>query len=77
MNPFEMVVVIVALGVLGGIITQYLDSRSKRQKKVSEQQQTEILQRLEQAEQRIRILERIVTSDDYDLKRQFRDLEKD
>ena len=78
MNPFEMVVIIVALGVLGGVISQYLDSnKGKKHKKAMDERHADMEARLEQAEQRIKILERIVTSEEYDLKRQFKDLEND
>ena len=38
---------------------------------------TELLERLNQVEERVRVLERIVTDERYDLKRQFKDLENE
>ena len=38
---------------------------------------TELLERLNQVEERVRVLERIVTDERYDLKRQFEDLENE
>ena len=37
----------------------------------------ELLERLNQVEERVRVLERIVTDEKYDLKQQFRDLENE
>jgi hypothetical protein len=38
---------------------------------------TELLERLNQVEERVRVLERIVTDERYDLKQQFKDLENE
>lgn len=75
MNPFEMVVIIVALGILGGVIKHYLDSRGDIEASSQERRQME--RRMNEMEERIRVLERIVTEENYDLKRQFRDLDKE
>ena len=37
----------------------------------------ELLERLNQVEERVRVLERIVTDERYDLKQQFKDLENE
>jgi hypothetical protein len=75
MNPFEMVVIIVALGILGGVIKHYFDSRGDIEASSQERRQME--RRMNEMEERIRVLERIVTEENYDLKRQFRDLDKE
>jgi polyhydroxyalkanoate synthesis regulator phasin len=64
MNPFEMVVIIVLIVTLGGVIKQWVGTRHRlhdmedqlRKSGVSEQ-----LQRIDQLEERVRTLERIVT----------------
>ncbi|WP_456372568.1 hypothetical protein [Thiolapillus sp.] len=75
MNPFEMVVIIVALGILGGVIKHYFDSRGDLEASSAERKRME--RRIDEMEQRIQVLERIVTDENYDLKRQFQDLDKD
>ena len=75
MNPFEMVVIIVALGILGGVFKNYFDSRGDMEASSVERKKME--RRIHEMEERIQVLERIVTDENYDLKRQFRDLDKD
>ena len=75
MNPFEMTVIIVALAILGGVIKHYLDSRGDMDASSEERQR--LLSRIDEMEERIRVLERIVTDENYELKRQFRNLDED
>ncbi len=75
MNPFEMVVIIVALGILGGVLNSYFDSG--KAKKALNKTNDQLNQRLALVEKRLEVLERIVTSNDYELKRKFQDLEND
>ena len=75
MNPFEMVVIIVALGILGMVVKVWIDSREARSADAPEHAQLEA--RLEQVERRLRILEEIVTSDRWELEREFRQLDPD
>ncbi len=75
MNPFEMVVIIVALGILGGVLNSYFDSG--KAKKALHKTNNQLNDRLALVEKRLEVLERIVTSNDYELKRKFQDLEND
>lgn len=77
MNPFEMVVIIVALGILGGVIKHYLDNRMDTQDNFTRSQRELITTRLDRVEERLKNLERIVTSEEYDLKRRFQELEEE
>ena len=77
MNPFEMVVIIVALAILGGVIKFYLEHRLDRQAHLDNSERASLEARLAQVETRLQTLERIVTSDAWELKKQFRDLEND
>ena len=70
MNPFEMVVIIVFLSVLASMYSSWL----KHKRKGGEPADNDRLARLEE---RVRVLERIVTDSGYDVRRQFRDLERD
>ena len=75
MNPFEMTVIIVALAILGGVIKHYLDSRGDMEASSKEHQR--LLSRIDEMEERIQVLERIVTDENYELKRQFRNLDEE
>lgn len=70
MNPFEMVVIIVFLGI---IASMYSNRLKHKQQSVAPGDD----QRLARLEERVKVLERIVTDSGYDLRRQFRDLERD
>lgn len=82
MQVFEMVAIIVVIGVMGEMFRNFLkykqgrsdfdgdwltgqisDSESRQKKKIA------------QLEERIKVLERIVTDKNYDLKKQFDDLD--
>jgi len=82
MNPFEMVVAIVFLGVIGSIITAIVKSfegrRSRKDENAATDEAAELRDLILMLEDRIRVLERIVTDSDgrEDLRRQFRDLER-
>lgn len=70
MNPFEMVVIIVFLSIVCSMFTSWLKHRRKDKAPADDE-------RLARLEERIRVLERIVTDSGYDVRRQFRDLERD
>ncbi len=71
MNPFEMVVIIVFLSVLASMYSSWLKHKHKSGNGPADDK------RLASLEERVRVLERIVTDSGYDLRRQFRDLERD
>ena len=73
MNPFEFVIVIIVLSFGYKLIAGWMRSRS--QMTVEEPGRAELLKRLDGVEERVRVLERIVTDDRFDLKQQFKDLE--
>ncbi len=78
MQVFEMVVAIVAIAIIGGIIEKHLKLKAKTAA-VDEDLKREIDRlRAEQrgVEERLRVLEAIVSSDGYDLKQRFKDLER-
>lgn len=72
MNPFEMVVIIVFLGVIAGMYNSRMRHRSAQRNPDPADEA-----RLARLEERIEVLERIVTDSGYDLRRQFRDLERE
>jgi uncharacterized membrane protein len=74
MNPFEFVIAIVVI-VFG---YKLLATSVRRKHAVQEEhvgaENADLRQRLEQLEERVRVLERIVTDERYDLKQQFKEL---
>jgi len=74
-NPFfEFVIVCVALSFGYRLIAAWIRSREYRRTDESANANAALVQRLEQLEERVRVLERIVTDDRYELKQQFKDL---
>lgn len=72
MNPFEFALIVVALALGYKLVkTVLLQKHVRRDDDVS----AELVARLAEVEERVRVLERIVTDDRSDLKRQFKDLE--
>lgn len=77
MNPFEFVIAIIVISFVYSLISTWLRQRGKVAKhSAAESANHELLDRLARAEERIRVLERIVTDERWDLKRQFDDLER-
>lgn len=75
MNAFEFVIVIVILGFIYKLLAAWLRSRELRSHDDSTNANAALMQqRLEQLEERVRVLERIVTDDRFELKQQFKDL---
>lgn len=65
-----MVVIIVFLGIAGSAFSSWLKHKRREPAPGDED-------RFARLEERVRVLERIVTDSGYDLRRQFRDLERD
>ncbi|HEX7236306.1 MAG TPA: hypothetical protein VF405_05045 [Gammaproteobacteria bacterium] len=73
MQWFEFVLALVVLGMVFKLIKLAIVQR-QRQPRADDPVNAELLQRLNQVEERVRVLERIVTDERYDLKQQFKDL---
>jgi hypothetical protein len=73
MNPFEFVIVIIVLSFIYKLVSGWMNNRA--QTGAQEPARAELLKRLEEVEERVRVLERIVTDEPFDLKQQFKDLE--
>ena len=69
MNVFAFVVTIVAIGCATAVITEYLKSRARRDQ--SDTNLEETIAQLNALEERIRVIERIVTENKFDLKREI------
>jgi hypothetical protein len=73
MHPFEFALAIVALVLIARLIRLAI-VQSKRPPRRDDALNAELMERLAQVEERVRVLERIVTDERYDLKQQFKDL---
>jgi hypothetical protein len=74
MNVFDMVVVIVIIGCATGVINNVIKHKNSRRTDDLD----ELLDRIEdldRLEERVAVLEAVVTDQDYHLKKQFDDLE--
>ena len=75
MDVFEMVVAIVALSCCAGVLNNWLKTRNKVDRKEFDRELDTRLGQLHKLEQRMQVLERIVTDRKYDLKKELHDLE--
>ena len=73
MNPFEFVLLILLIVFIYKLMELFLRNRWGAAPENPEPSE-EVTSRLAELEERIQVLERIVTDDRNDLKRQFRDL---
>jgi hypothetical protein len=73
MNPFEFVIVVIALSFGYKLLAAWMRSR-EQSRSSDESANAGLVQRLEQLEERVQVLERIVTDERFELKQQFKDL---
>jgi hypothetical protein len=71
-NPFELAFAIVALVLVFKLVKMAMHKNALRQ---DDHVDAALVERLNQVEERVRVLERIVTDERLELKRQFKDLE--
>ncbi len=69
MNTMFFVVCIVAIGCTAGVVSEYLKTRTKKQEGSADIDET--LAHMEELEERVRVLERIVTEKKFDLSREI------
>lgn len=74
MNPFEFVIAIVGMVFLYKLLTVSIARRHQKNDGRSDSAAIELQRSLEKLEERVRVLERIVTDERFDLKQQFKDL---
>jgi hypothetical protein len=74
MHPFEFAIALVAIIFAFKLLNTLLLRKGAMRQRRDEQADAELLERLNQVEERVRVLERIVTDDRFDLKQQFKDL---
>ncbi|RPI56637.1 MAG: hypothetical protein EHM50_12105 [Lysobacterales bacterium] len=73
MHAFEFALAMVALVLIFKLVRLAI-THGKRPPRRDDPVNAELLERLAQVEERVRVLERIVTDERYDLKQQFKDL---
>jgi hypothetical protein len=71
MHPFEFVLAIIIIVLVFRLIKLTMIRNASRRENVVDQ---ELMNRLAEVEERVRVLERIVTDERFDLKQQFKDL---
>jgi len=76
MHPFfEFVITVLALTLVYKLVVTILQRKNQQRSDAStETVNVELRQRLAEMEERVRVLERIVTDERFDLKQQFKDL---
>jgi hypothetical protein len=72
MQVFEFVLAIIALGMIFKLIKLAIIHNKLPRR--DDSLDKDLMERLRQVEERVQVLERIVTDERYDLKRQFKDL---
>ena len=75
MDILEILALIFAISVIGGIINQYLKTKNESQDAVIKHINKQIDQRFLEVENRLKVLEQIVTSESYNLNQQFKSID--
>ena len=71
MNIFAFVVTVVAIGCTTALLSQYMKYRARNRKHDEGESGSDMQQKLDDLEERIRVLERIITEEKVDLKEQI------
>jgi len=74
MNAFEFVILIVLIVTIGRVIEKRYGRRHAREADGIATTGAETADRLDDLEERVRVLENIVTDEGYELRKKFRDL---
>jgi hypothetical protein len=74
MHPFEFALALIALVLIFKLVRLAIVQTRSAQPRRDDAVNAELVERLRQVEERVQVLERIVTDERYDLKRQFKDL---
>jgi hypothetical protein len=73
MNPFEFALSLIALVFVFKLVRLVIVHNTRAPRR-DDPVHADLQERLNQVEERVRVLERIVTDERYDLKQQFKDL---
>jgi predicted RNase H-like nuclease len=72
MHPFEFALALVAMVMLFKLVRTLILRKNPARR--DDTANAELLERLNEVEERVRVLEKIVTDERYDLRQQFKDL---
>ena len=75
MDRYEFILAIIALVLVFKLVRTVMLSKHANLSRRDDSVNAELVERLAQVEERVRVLERIATDDRTDLKQQFKDLE--
>lgn len=81
MNVYEFVIAILIIVTLGRVIERKMGGRSRKcgsrrhREETAPESNTESLEKIHSLEERIKVLERIVTDQRYELREKFREIE--
>lgn len=75
MGAYVTAIAIVA--IIGWVIVEITNTGRKKRSEMSDKEKEEMQKEISNLKSRIEVLEKIVTDEKYDLKKQFKDLEKD
>ena len=73
-NPFSMVVAIVLIGILGGIVISWIEARKEVEKSADTAETERLRKEVEELKDRVRVLEKLVTSEEHSLREKFRNI---
>lgn len=76
MNPFEFVIAIIVIAFIFRLVQMRMEHKHERSQRSSGEPADDLLGRLVRLEERIQVLERIITDDRAHLRREFEDLSK-
>ncbi|WP_308446010.1 hypothetical protein [Alteromonas salexigens] len=65
------------IAICGWVIVQIIQAAKSKPSGMGKAEKAELEQQIEQLKERVATLEKIVTDDSYELKKKFKDLEKD
>ncbi|MCP4078428.1 MAG: hypothetical protein GY744_19860 [Gammaproteobacteria bacterium] len=77
MGVFEMVVAVVAISITGGVISKSIKAKIEAEKSANKSDRKISEKRFNEIEQRLIVLEQIVTSEGYELNQQFKNIENE
>lgn len=75
MGTMEMIVAVVAVSCLAGVLNNWLKTRNKVDRDEIDRLMGARRDQVQKLEERMQVLEKIVTDRQYDLKKEFHDLE--
>ena len=73
-EPFTMIVCIVFIAIAGGIVMTWIEARKEVEKSADAAETERLRAEVEELKDRVRILEKLVTSEERSLREEFRNI---